>query len=238
MRQLLVTQKSLIERSKDACEKVEIIDENLDQFDVREQQIVEVLFQKNNFVHSSHFFIFFCDYFCFQDEGKRREDIQKYEAAIAELERLMLVDDDPTLEPKLREVNNEVKKLSAAKVDADTEAMRLNNRFCALGREKQDLDREMESVKDVRNRKVQSLRKIGQNNNNTGSGEQACRAYGWLLKNKDLFRERVYEPIMVTLDVVNPIAAIYLEKCVAARDLVALSAEASRFGSELLYLLA
>ncbi len=137
----------------------------------------------------------------------------------------MLEDDDPTLEPKLREVTSEMQKLNAAKVDAESEAMRLTGRLSGLGRERHDLESQLEKVKDVGNHKVQALRRIMQNNNNSGQGEMAYRARSWLLNNKDQFRQRVYEPIMLTLNVNDPADAIYLENCVAARDLVALAAE-------------
>ncbi len=61
-------------------------------------------------------------------------------------------------------------------------------------------------------------------------GEQAFRANKWLWKAKtekgeDPFAGRVYQSLMVTLDLTDPADAIYIENCVGAQDLVALGAE-------------
>ena len=89
---------------------------------------------------------------------------------------------------------------------------------------------DLEQLKDVRRQKLEALRGVGARNDGgggggSGGGEQAYRAAGWLANNRENFRRRVYDPLMVTVDVSKAEDAVYIENSVATRDLIALATE-------------
>ena len=81
----------------------------------------------------------------------------------------------------------------------------------------------------MRRLKLDALRKMGSGGQHDSTGEHAHRANAWLARAKSSgkvqFAGRVYEPLMVTIDVTNPDDAVYLENCIGKRDLAAVGAE-------------
>ncbi len=89
----------------------------------------------------------------------------------------------------------------------------------ALQQSAQKLQEELDQMKNVKKQKYQILATLP-------NGRDACKGYQWLNQNKDKFRGKVYEPLIMNVFVKNAeVNARYLETCVPARDLVAFAAE-------------
>ena len=79
---------------------------------------------------------------------------------------------------------------------------------------------ELEQVRSVQKQKLDTLQAKMTN------GQDAVKAMRWLQDNRDQFSGRVYDPIMMGIDVIDAANnAKYLENAIPARELVAFAAE-------------
>lgn len=124
---------------------------------------------------------------------------------------------EPVQEQKKRELNGKIDKL---KRESDLLISRRNDLNMKIDTE---LKPEMVSIQ----RRIETLENVGQVKMRLlqSQFESAYHATLWLRDNQHLFRGKIYEPMILELNVPNSENAKYLENTIAKRDLIAFTCE-------------
>lgn len=87
---------------------------------------------------------------------------------------------------------------------------RAQSQYNHAQRELAEIERQIQQFRSVKDRKIQSLK---------NSNPELFRAYSYVADHQNMFEAHVYGPIMLEIDVDDPLNAAYVESCVGARML-------------------
>ncbi|XP_065060120.1 structural maintenance of chromosomes protein 5-like [Rhopilema esculentum] len=152
-----------------------------------------------------------------EQEKQRELRVKDLQRSIDALKRDFDEAPDPTLlQPRNNEIVNGMREANKAISLNSQEATGLKEEADSVKANIAALNHKIREIDDIGNRRLQKLNQIDKN---------AYNAVQWLNNNRNKFKGRVFEPIMLQINLKNPSDAKYLESTIAHRDLIAFVCE-------------
>ncbi|KXJ22629.1 structural maintenance of chromosomes protein 5 [Exaiptasia diaphana] len=147
-----------------------------------------------------------------KDKEKRSEKkIQELERQMqgiqSELENLP---DPETLQPQIEEVNTQARQINRELTTIQQEGSRIVEEKRHLTAQASDAKSRLSVLEDIKKKRLDLLRNMSRDTYN---------AVMWLRENKDKFKQQVYEPILLQVNMLDVNNAKYLERLISNNDL-------------------
>ncbi|KAK4884603.1 hypothetical protein RN001_000874 [Aquatica leii] len=152
-----------------------------------------------------------------QEIKGRNQEIAKVEDEISKLtesrsEMLELNGNDNSTENALKSLNDEMRKITVRINQSVEKRGELENSKRNKSYELRCLESELANLENVKQHRLEWLRRVD---------KDAFTAVQWLRNNPDAFKGKVFEPMLLELNVLNSKHAIYVENTIPIRDRVA-----------------
>ena len=166
--------------------------------------------------------------------GKMDDQMQDYEKDCRETEEAIerleaeLEDQqsqDTSLQIEEKDLMASLKQLAENRNDIQNKMESADHEYKALNNQLANHRRRMDEIKDVNNQKYRILA------TKLPNGADAHKGMQWLANNRDQFHGRIYNPMLINIDMHNSEEAFVLENLIPVRDLVAFGAEGSEGNS-------
>ena len=157
-----------------------------------------------------------------------QEMLSDYDKLTEELKSTDNADDAQRLEQEYRALKREMQEIGHGKFELEQTFRNYKDEKKAIEKEIEYTKGEIRSLQNTRNQKIETLKRLQ-------NGNDAIQAMKWLADHRDEFRGKIYDPILMDMDVKNPsVNAKYVENTIAIRDLVAFAAETADDANKLM----
>lgn len=153
-----------------------------------------------------------------KDERERSDKIENARTVLhsfeEELHEAQL--EEPKTKRELDKIANDSKKLHYLRLQAEDKMNNCKANQIHLSQNTKEVEKSIEKLQQDQYYRLNYLRNRESN---------TYKAIMWLRENQNLFKKKIYEPILTLIDVPNPQAVKYIENHIAYRDLIAFFAE-------------
>ncbi|BFY96965.1 hypothetical protein BsWGS_00005 [Bradybaena similaris] len=135
-----------------------------------------------------------------------REQLKALENSLAQLDK----SDVDVVAKHLEKVNNDLRHVSNQMTSIQSQGDSLSREINNIKAEIRDCEAQVKKIEDVSSRRMETLRSLH---------AHTCEAVLWLRANKDIFKHTIHEPMIISLNVMNPADAKLVEAHVNFNDL-------------------